>query len=125
MAWDVEFTDEFGEWWETLSEGEQIDVDAAVQLLEQRGPTLPFPYSSGINGSRHSHMRELRIQHAGRPYRVFYAFDPRRVAILLIGGDKTGDDDWYDRFVPIADDLYDEHLVEIQNGSDTDKRGGT
>jgi hypothetical protein len=110
---------------ETLSEGEQIDVDAAVQLLEQRGPTLPFPYSSGINGSRHSHMRELRIQHAGRPYRVFYAFDPRRVAILLIGGDKTGDDDWYDRFVPIADDLYDENLVEIQNGSDTDKRGGT
>lgn len=62
-------------------------------------------------------MRELRIQHAGRPYRVLYAFDPRRVAILLLGADKTGDSDWYDRFVPIADTLYDTHLAEISNES--------
>jgi hypothetical protein len=59
-------------------------------------------------------MRELRIQHAGRPYRVLYAFDPRRVAILLLGGDKTGDDRWYDTHVPLADDLYDVHLVQLQ-----------
>jgi len=113
MAWDVEYTDEFEDWWNALTEAEQVDVDAAVWLLEQKGPSLPFPYSSGIGGSKHTHMRELRIQHAGRPYRVLYAFDPRRVAILLIGGDKTGDDDWYERFVPIADRLYDEHLDEI------------
>jgi len=86
MGWDVEYTDEFGEWWDTLCETEQIDVDAAVRVLEQKGPSLPFPYSSGVNGSKHSHMRELRIQHTGRPYRVLYAFAPRRVAILLIGG---------------------------------------
>ena len=55
-------------------------------------------------------MRELRVQHRGRPYRVLYAFDPRRIALLLIGGDKTGDDDWYKRVVPLADRLYDEHL---------------
>jgi hypothetical protein len=61
-------------------------------------------------------MRELRIQHEGRPYRVLYAFDPRRVAILLIGGDKTGDKRWYASFVPIADDLYDQHLREIRGG---------
>lgn len=113
MAWDIEYTDEFETWWETLSEAEQIDIDAVVRLLEARGPQLPFPYSSGINGSRHGRMRELRIQHGGEPYRVLYAFDPRRVAILLIGGNKTGDDGWYDQFVPIADDLYDEHMVEI------------
>ena len=59
-------------------------------------------------------MRELRIQHAGRPYRVLYAFDPRRTAILLLGGDKTGDDRWYDTYVPLADDLYDEHLIQLQ-----------
>lgn len=59
-------------------------------------------------------MRELRIQHAGEPYRVLYTFDPRLVAILLIGGNKTGDGGWYDRFVPIADDLYDEHLAELE-----------
>lgn len=59
-------------------------------------------------------MRELRIQHKGRPYRILYAFDPRRVALLLIGGDKAGNDDWYDEFVPIADNLYDEHLESLK-----------
>lgn len=59
-------------------------------------------------------MRELRIQHEGRPYRVLYAFDPRRTAILLIGGDKTGNDRWYDEFVPKADKLYDDHLDTLE-----------
>jgi hypothetical protein len=58
-------------------------------------------------------MRELRIQHSGRPYRVLYAFDPRRAAILLIGGDKTGKDRWYEVFAPIADRLYERHLEEL------------
>lgn len=61
-------------------------------------------------------MRELRIQHRGRPYRIFYAFDPLRVAILLIGGDKTGNDKFYAQFIPVADKLYDEHLKEISKG---------
>ncbi len=112
MVCEVEYTDEFGDWWNRLSEAEQIDIDASVRLLEQKGPNLPFPYSSGVKGSKHGHMRELRIQHAGRPYRVLYAFDPRRVAILLIGGDKTGDGNWYKRTLPVADALYDAHLAE-------------
>ena len=58
-------------------------------------------------------MRELRIQHQGRPYRILYVFDPRRTAILLIGGDKTGHKRWYASFIPVADDLYDQHLREI------------
>jgi hypothetical protein len=114
MEWAVEYTDEFGAWWNELSEAEQIAIAAHVRLLEQRGSNLPFPYSSGITRSRHAHMRELRIQKAGRPLRIFYAFDPRRVAILLIGGDKTGDDRFYERYVPIADRLYDEHLSELK-----------
>ena len=114
MTCEVEYTDEFGKWWSNLSEDEQDSVAAKVQLLEQLGPQLPHPHSSGISTSRHSHMRELRIQHRGDPYRVLYAFDPRRMAILLIGGRKTGDDRWYDRMVPIADDLYDEHMKEIR-----------
>jgi hypothetical protein len=60
-------------------------------------------------------MKELRTQHAGRPYRTLFAFDPRRVAILLIGGDKTGNDRWYEEFVPRADRIYAEHLKEIAN----------
>lgn len=114
MTWDIEYTDEFGEWWERLSAEEQESVAVSVQLLEERGPSLGFPHSSGINGSRHGHMRELRTQHEGRPYRTLYAFDPRRSAILLIGGDKTDDDRWYDINVPLSDRLYDEHLEQLR-----------
>ena len=60
-------------------------------------------------------MRELRVQSGGKPLRVFYAFDPRRTAILLIGGDKTGDDRFYDEFVPLADGLYDDYLKELED----------
>lgn len=116
MQWEVEYTDEFGEWWDTLSEEEHISIDATVRLLENRGPTLGYPHSSKISSSKHPHMRELRIQHRGKPIRILYAFDPRRVAILLIGGDKSGDDRWYETFVPIADRLYREHLEEISHG---------
>jgi len=114
MKWGVEFTDEFGDWWDGLTEGEQESVRASVMLVENFGPALPHPYSSDITTSRYGNMRELRIQHAGRPYRVLYAFDPRRCAILLIGGDKTGNDRWYDIYVPIADRLYDEHLKTLR-----------
>ncbi len=110
---EVEFTDEFGEWWDSLNEEEQEDISASVALLEEYGINLPYPHSSGINGSKHPHMRELRTQHKGKPYRTLYAFDPRRSAILLIAGDKTGDKRWYDKNVPIADELYDEHIDEL------------
>lgn len=113
MACEVEHTDEFEAWWNTLAERELIEITAAVELLEEKGPTLPFPFSTGIKSSRHDHMRELRIQIGGDPYRIFYAFDPRRMAILLIGGNKGGDDRFYDRVVPLADDLYDVHLCEL------------
>jgi hypothetical protein len=114
MNWDIEYTDEFGDWWAELSESEQSSVAASVKLLGQLGPALRFPHSTGINGARHGHLRELRIQHAGRPYRILYAFDPRRCALLLIGGDKTGQDRWYEVNVPLADQLYDEHLDTLR-----------
>jgi len=115
MAWEVEFSDEFGEWWETLSAAEQKSVDFTVSLLQEVGPTLRMPHSAGVEMSRHRHMRELRIQHEGRPYRILYAFDPRRTAILLIGGDKTGNNRWYEEYVPRADAIYDQHLRELDN----------
>jgi hypothetical protein len=113
-AWDVEFTDEFEAWWDSLSPEEQDAVDVVVVMLEQAGPHLPFPYSTKITSSRLGHLRELRVQHRGVPYRVLYAFDPRRVALLLIGGTKAGDDRWYEKYVPMADTLYDEHLKELK-----------
>ena len=116
MVWEVEYTDEFGKWWGDLTEAEQESVAATVGLLEMKGPSLPFPYSSGVETSKHSHMRELRIQHAGDPYRILYAFDPRRAAVLLIGGNKAGKDRWYEEFVPVADRLYERHLAELRKG---------
>lgn len=114
LSWEVEFSDEFGRW-EGLNAAEQKSVDFTVSLLQEIGPTLRMPHSSGIEMSRHSHMRELRIQHEGRPYRVLYAFDPRRTAILLIGREKTGRSRWYEEYVPRADRIYDEHLRTLEN----------
>ena len=112
--WEIEFPGEFEEWWNNLSQNEKIDVDAKVRLLQEFGPALGRPHVGVIKTSRHPNMKELRVQHAGRPYRVVFAFDPRRSAILLIGGDKTGDKRWYGNFVPIADRLFDQHLEQLK-----------
>ena len=77
---------------------------------------MKFPHSSDVRQSKHGNMRELRSQCAGKPYRTFYAFDPRRTGILLIGGDKTGNDRFYEEMIPKADKIYDEYLHEIQEG---------
>jgi hypothetical protein len=82
LAWSVEATDEFENWWQSLDDEAQVSVSAVVALLEELGPDLPFPYSSAIRGSRHGGLRELRIQHRGRPIRILCCFDPRRVAVL-------------------------------------------
>ena len=91
MTWNVEYTDEFYEWWDELSEGEQDDITATVELLEERGPQLSYPYSSDIKSSNHGLMRELRVQ-----------------------SDKTGNDRFYEEYVPVADKLYDEHLETLR-----------
>lgn len=114
MPYEVEVSDEFKDWYEPLSEAEQNSIYRIVMMLEEAGPALAFPYSSGIQKSKFSHMRELRIQHEGRPYRVLYAFDPARSALLILGGDKTSDDRWYDTMVPRADAIYTEHLTALQ-----------
>jgi hypothetical protein len=113
IPWEVEYTDEFDEWFDWLDEEAQEDVALAVEKLEERGPALPRPFADTVEGSRHSNMKELRP--LGTNIRVLFAFDPRRMAILLIGGDKT--DRWrefYEEMIPVADDLYDEHLGELR-----------
>ncbi len=115
MSWEIEATNAFEDWWQTLTEQEQNDVTAVVELLGERGPDLPFPYSSAIQGSQFAHMRELRIQSHGDPLRVFYAFDPRRVAVLLIGGNKTGKEKrFYKQYVQRADTLYENHVQSLK-----------
>ena len=114
MEWEVEYTDEFGVWWETLTEDEQDSLRFSVDLLTASGPQLARPHVDTVRGSKHPNMKELRTQHRGSPLRTFFAFDPRRTAILLIGGDKTGRDRFYQETLRKADKLYDEHLEDLK-----------
>ena len=101
-AWVVEYKDQFGAWWTTLSVEEQRALTAAVELLERDWPTLGRPLADTIIASRHANMKELRPP--ATSLRVLFAFDPRRTAILLIGGDKQGQwQRWYREFIPVAD----------------------
>lgn len=118
VVWEVEYTDEFEAWYEGLSEEAQDAVIARVELVEAHGPALGRPTVDQVHRSRHANMKELRAEQG---IRVLLAFDPRRTAILLIGGDKSPDDPgslnwnrWYDHFVPIADGLYDAHLADLK-----------
>lgn len=111
MEWEVNYTDQFEEWWETLGADLQEAIDTKVVLLQRVGPSLGRPHADVVHSSKHPNMKELIIQYGGDPYRVFFAFDPNREGILLVGGNKRGDRKVYEKFVPIADALYDGHLV--------------
>src|SRR5215213_8803045 len=111
--WRVEFTHEFGAWWETLDDSTHDSIDFSVSLIERYGPALGRPHADTVAGSKHN-LKELRVQHRGKPYRIFFAFDARRSAILLIGGCKVGDKRFYKRMVPVADKLYEVYLAELR-----------
>ena len=111
---DIIVTDEFRHWYEMVIDDQAArDVYRVVGLLEARGVTLGFPHSSSIEGSSVA-LRELRVQSGGRPFRIFYAFDPRRNGVLLLGGDKAGDDRFYNRMIPKAEKLWQEYLDGLE-----------
>jgi hypothetical protein len=96
-----------------LEDDEQEAIDAAVEVLEERGPALGRPLVDNVHQSKHPNMKELRP--LGGTIRILFAFDPRRTAILLVGGDKAGQWNlWYRDYVPVADRLYDDHLAELE-----------
>jgi hypothetical protein len=113
--WNVEITDDYFKWFQTLDDAQQDALRIDIETLEKLGPSLGRPYVDSIKGSKHSNMKELRTMHARRHLRSFFAFDPRRSAILLIGGDKTGSKTFYDRMIPVADRLFDEYLDDIKD----------
>lgn len=113
MPWEVEVSDEFAEWYASLDEPESQSVDAAVDKIVAYGPLLSRPYADTLKGSQYPNMKELRVQHEGRPYRILFAFDPRRNAYLILGGDKTGDNNWYIDAIRRAEAIYVQHLIEI------------
>ena len=113
--WAVATTNEFDEWFKRLAADSQAEVIAKVELLKQLGPRLPRPHADTLNGSKHANMKELRAATKDEVLRIAFAFDPKRSAILLIGGDKTGVKKklFYRRLIAKADTLYDAHLAVL------------
>ncbi len=113
--WEVITTDKFDEWFDSLSDADRANVIAGMLLLEEIGPNLSRPYADTIEGSEFSNMKELRVQSKGDPLRAFFAFDPKRRAILLCAGNKVGDEKrFYKRMVPLADKEYRTHLDSMR-----------
>jgi hypothetical protein len=113
MAWDVEGTDEFVTWWETLTAATQVEVAKRVNLLVEHGPALKRPVVGAVRTSRHANMKELRVTVHREDLRILFVFAPDRTAILLLGGSKTGRwRAWYRSAVPQADALYETYLSE-------------
>lgn len=119
---EVVVTDEFAGWYASLTQQDADAVALCVERLEQRGVTLGFPYTSSINGTDQP-LRELRVQSQGHPLRVLYAFDPLRQAVLLIGGDKTGDDRFYQTYIPLAESIWGAYLREIECDVEQHRKG--
>jgi hypothetical protein len=113
MEWKVFFDDEFKVWFEALEQGLQDEIWACIGLLKSRGPNLSRPRVDSIKGSAFSNMKELRVQYKGDPWRILFAFDPKRNAILLVGGNKTGKKNWYKSHIPIADERFSRHLERL------------
>lgn len=115
MAWNVVTVTYFDNWVLGLDESEQRDVLAAIFVLEQFGPALGRPYVDSLKGGdKIRNLKELRVQHKGKPFRIFFAFDPLRQAVMLCGGDKTGEKQFYKTMIPIAEREFLDYLQGLE-----------
>lgn len=108
-------TGEFGDWYKTLDADAQEDIYEYLEVLKKLGPKLGRPYVDTIKGSQYPNMKELRVQSKGRPFRIIFAFDPERTAVLLTGGNKKGDKRFYKIMIPIADKLFSKYLEDMKH----------
>lgn len=121
MAWTVIFDEEFADWFEAAEEGLQDEILAYARLLQEFGPNLGRPHVDTLKGSKVSNLKELRVQYRGDPWRILFAFDPKRAAILLVGGNKGGDSRWYKDQIRIAERRFARHLERlIEEGENGD-----
>ena len=116
MCWNVEFYPKFAQEFSDLSEAVQDALLAEVGMLEKYGPLLNRPHVDTLNGSKHSNMKELRFKADNGVWRVAFAFDPKRQAILLIAGDKSGmsEQRFYKQLITKADERFDNHLTQLE-----------
>lgn len=125
MTWTVLFHDAFDAEFEALVDELQDELLAHAKLLAEFGPNLGRPTVDTLKGSQHANMKELRFSWNGQVWRVAFAFDPQRQAILLVGGDKGGADQrrFYQRLLTVADERYDDHLNTLSQSSKESKHG--
>lgn len=114
MEWEVLLDKDFKTWLFEQTEDVQNAIFSHAGLLGKYGPTLGRPQVDTVNGSTLKNLKELRVQHKGTPWRVLFVFDPKRRAILLVGGNKQGDKRWYDKMIPIAEERYELHLKQME-----------
>jgi hypothetical protein len=117
MEWNVIFDPDFRVWFYEQEQGFQDEAFAVITILAESGPMLGRPRVDTLNASAFKNLKELRIQYQGQPWRILFAFDPKRQAILLVGGNKTGDDRWYQKNIPIAEERYSRYLETLEEES--------
>ena len=122
VKWEVDLHDDFLPEYRRLGEGAQDELLAHIELLEQFGPQLGRPSADTLNGSRHANMKELRFRAAAGVWRVAFAFDPNRKAILLVAGDKAGVSErrFYRQLIEKADARFDTHLAKTKKRKERD-----
>lgn len=116
MEWNIIFYPDFRIWFYQQEIGFQDETFAVLTVLFKQGPSLGRPRVDTIEGSLFNNMKELRIQYQGKPWRILFAFDPKRQAILLVGGNKSGNKRWYQENIGIADQRYQRHLNQLKEG---------
>jgi hypothetical protein len=116
VKWEVSFHDDFEAEFDALDEAAQDELLAHAKLLEQFGPQLGRPRVDTLNGSRHANMKELRFDANDGVWRVAFAFDPKRQAVLLVAGDKSGGGEkrFYRQLIAKADERFDDHLSQLK-----------
>lgn len=112
MAWDIVYIEPFTEWFLAQDDALREEIAKHIVLLQEFGPTLGRPHVDTLYDSKLTNLKELRVQFRGQPIRILFVFDPKRKAVLLLGGNKKGDDRWYKRNIPLAEKRYAMYLEQ-------------
>ncbi len=118
MLWTVILTPEFADWFLAEPEAARDRINASPRLIRDFGPALGRLHVDPLENSTAANPKELRIPVGGLPYRVFFAFDTARRAVLLRGGDRTGDQRFYRRMIPVAEAAFERHAERLKKLQD-------
>ncbi len=126
MQWLLIYHNDFANWLEDQREGLQDEALAYLEMLKERGPLLGRPYVDTLKGSSLTNLKELRFEYERAPIRILFAFDRKRQAVILLGGNKQTDKRWYERNIPIAERRFKQHIQNLEkaNKKETIRKDG-